>query len=62
MNRKQEPTLQHDPWNELVQDTALTNVPLEQVLRQLRVSQAEARAVKKGLLSQVNTLCDDKKK
>ena len=58
--KKQEQTMQHDPWNDLVQSAELTNVPLEQVLARLRVSQREAGAVKKGLLDQVSQLCDDK--
>jgi hypothetical protein len=57
--KKQEQTTQRDPWNELAQNADLTNVPLEQVLANLRVSQREATAVKKGLLDQVSQLCDD---
>jgi hypothetical protein len=60
MKQNKQQATQHDPWNDLVQDTALTNVPLEQVLRQLRVSQGEASAVKEGLADQVTRLCQDK--
>jgi hypothetical protein len=59
MKQNQPQTMQHDPWNDLTQNDALTNVPLEQVLRSLRVSQGEATAVKDGLLRQVTRLCQD---
>jgi hypothetical protein len=59
MKQNQQQTMQHDPWNDLTQNAALTNVPLEQVLRSLRVSQGEATAVKDGLLRQVTRLCQD---
>jgi hypothetical protein len=61
MKRTNEQATQHDPWNDLVQSSGLTPVPLEQVLQQLRVSQPEANAVKKGLLTKLNRICDDKK-
>lgn len=60
MKQNKQQATQHDPWNDLVQDTALTNVPLEQVLRQLRVSQTEATVVKEGLVDQVTRLCQEK--
>jgi hypothetical protein len=59
MKQNQPQTMQHDPWNDLTQNDALTNVPLDQVLRALRVSQGEATAVKDGLLTQVTRLCQD---
>ena len=59
MKQNKQQTTAHDPWNDLAQNTALTNVPLEQVLRALRVSQGEANAVKDGLLRQVTRLCQD---
>jgi hypothetical protein len=57
MKQDKQQTTQHDPWTDLAQDAGLTNVPLEQVLRSLRVSQGEATAVKDGLLTQVTRLC-----
>jgi hypothetical protein len=60
MKQNKQQMTQHDPWNDLTQNTALTNVPLEQVLRSLRVSSGEAHAVKDGLLDQVTRLCQDK--
>ncbi len=59
MKQQKPQTTYHDPWNDLTQNAALTNVPLEQVLRSLRVSQGEATAVKDGLLNQVTRLCQD---
>jgi hypothetical protein len=59
MKQNTQQATQHDPWNDLTQDAGLTNVPLDQVLRSLRVSQREATAVKDGLLRQVTRLCDD---
>jgi hypothetical protein len=59
MKQNKQQTTQHDPWMDLAQNTALTNVPLDQVLRSLQVSQGEATAVKDGLLRQVSRLCQD---
>ena len=41
--KKQEQTTQRDPWNDLAQNADLTNVPLEQVLANLRARGARRR-------------------
>ncbi len=51
----------YDPWLKLAQTAPLKDVPLEELLKKLEVSDKEASTVKRQLLSRVNQLTTTRK-
>jgi hypothetical protein len=59
MKRTKKQPKRTDPVQALFPEVGMTTVPLEEVLANLRVSEREGDALKKGLLAEINRLCGD---